>query len=196
MPKDFRCYRTAARATLQHALMLLVIALAAPAGAQHQHDHDHEHDHAGAEHQEKGKHIHGRVTLNIAIEGDLLSAEIDTPAIHVLGFENVPNSDEQRSAVAAANTWLESGRSILAVARSAGCRLDRVDYTPPKLGRGHADYRARFQYRCAQPSTLQWVDFRALDKLQGVERVEVNLITASSQQQLLLKGNEQRIALK
>lgn len=188
--------RASLRVTLFTLLTISTLSFATRAGAQHNHEHGHDHDHSASGHLEKGKHVHGRVTLNIATENDLLLAEIDTPAIHVLGFENVPNNDLQKDALAAANAWLASGRSILGVARGAACRLDKVDYTPPKLGRGHADFRARFQYRCAQPAALAWVDFRALDKLEGVERVEVNLITVGGQRQLTLQGSEQRIALK
>ena len=161
---------------------------------QHQHDHDHDHDHDGM--QSQGKHVHGIVTLNLALEGDLLSAQLETPAIHVLGFENVPKTPEQKSTTAATDTWLRSGKNILAVPRNAGCRLEKVDYQAPKLGPGHADYRARFDFRCSNPAALAWTEFSALDKLKEVEKVEVNLITASAQRQITLQGGARRITLQ
>ena len=82
-------------------------------------------------------------TTNLALDGNLLSAQLETPALHVLGFENAPKTPEQKSASAAADTWLQSGKNILAVPRNAGCRLKKVDYKAPKLGSGHADYRSR-----------------------------------------------------
>ena len=161
---------------------------------QHQHDHDHDHDHDGM--QSQAKHVHGIVTLNLALEGGLLSAQLDAPAIHVLGFESVPKTAEQKSASAAADTWLQSGKNILAVPRNAGCRLEKVDYKAPKLGPGHADYRARFDFRCSNPAALAWTEFSALDKLKEVEKVEVNLITASAQRQITLQGGARRITLQ
>ena len=161
---------------------------------QRQHDHDHDHDHDGM--QSQGKHVHGIVTRNLALEGGLLSAQIETPALHVLGFENAPKTPEQKSASAAADTWLQSGKNILAVPRNAGCRLEKVDYKAPKLGSGHADYRARFDFRCSNPAALAWSEFSALDKLKEVEKVEVNLITASAQRQITLQGGARRITLQ
>jgi hypothetical protein len=132
----------------------------------------------------------------LALEGGLLSAQIETPALHVLGFESVPKTPEQKSASAAADTWLQSGKNILAVPRTAGCRLEKVDYQAPKLGPGHADYRARFDFRCSNPAALAWSEFSALDKLKEVEKVEVNLITASAQRQITLQGGARRITLQ
>lgn len=163
---------------------------------QHQHDDDHDHDHDHDGMQSQGKHVHGIVTLNLALEGGLLSAQLETPAIHVLGFENVPKTPEQKSATAAADTWLQSGKNILAVPRNAGCRLEKVTYQAPKLGPGHADYRARFDFRCSNPAALAWTEFSALDKLKEVEKVEVNLITASAQRQITLQGGARRITLQ
>ena len=161
---------------------------------QRQHDHDHDHDHDGM--QSQGKHVHGIVTLNLALEGGLLSAQIETPALHVLGFESAPKTPEQKSARAAADTWLQSGKNVLAVPRKAGCRLEKVDYQAPKLGPGHGDYRARFDFRCSNPAALAWTEFSALDKLKEVEKVEVNVITTAAQRQITLQGGARRITLQ
>jgi hypothetical protein len=192
-------------AFLSSVLVASLMLCAGSASAQtkhnhdsHQHDeqhtHDHDHDHDGM--QTQGKHVHGIVTLNLALEGGLLSAQLDTPAIHVLGFENVPKTPEQKTMTTTADAWLRSGKGILAVPRNAGCRLEKVDYQAPKLGPGHADYRARFDYRCSNPAALAWTEFSALDKLKEVEKVEVNLITASAQRQITLQGGARRITLQ
>lgn len=177
---------------------LLLASQSATAQQKHSHDdqhqHDHDHDHDGM--QSQSKHVHGIVTLNLVLEGSLLSAQLETPAIHVLGFESVPKTAEQKSASAAADSWLQSGRNILAVPRNAGCRLEKVNYQAPKLGPGHADYRARFDFRCSNPAALAWTEFSALDKLKEVEKVEVNLITASTQRQITLQGGARRITLQ
>lgn len=161
---------------------------------QHEHEHDHGHDHDGM--QAQGKHVHGVVTLNLALEGALLSAQIDTPALHMLGFESTPKTDAQKAASAAADAWLRSGRNILAVPRNAGCKLEKVDYNAPKLGTGHADYQARFDFRCSNPAALTWTEFSALDKLQKVDKVDVNLITTTTQRQITLQGGARRITLQ
>lgn len=170
------------------ALTTLVFALAAAPSVGAKDDHDHDHDH--------GAHVHGAVTLNVALEGEVLVAETDAPALHVVGFEHAPRSQAERDAIVAADRWLASGRDILGVPRSANCRLDKVDYSPPKLDGGHADYRARHTFRCTRPSELTWVELWSLRRLRGVEEAQVNLITPSGQRQLKLTPGTLRVSLR
>lgn len=158
-------------------------------------DHDHDHDHEG-ESLEQSKHEHGVVTFNLALEGELLSLEVDAPAINVLGFERSPRNDAERKVVADTHAWLSGGREILAVPGNAGCRAQAVSFTAPKLGSGHADYRPRYSFRCSNPAALGWVEVWALRKLKDVERAEVNLITPTVQRQQTLGGGELRVSLK
>lgn len=165
----------------------------AAAGKDHDHDHSHDHDHGSLE---KGKHVHGEVTFNIALDGELLTVELDAPAINVIGFEKSPRTDAERQAVAAVDAWLAGGRDIAAVPRNAACRLASVAYTPPQLGTGHADYRARHSFRCTNAAALEWVELWALRRLTGVERAEANVITPTVQRQQELTGGALRVSLK
>ena len=151
------------------------------------------HDHGGHHH---GKHVHGEVTLNLALEGGTLIAEVESPAAQVLGFEKSPRDEAERRAVAAAEAWFRSGSGMLGVPTAAGCRLTAVEFKPPKLGGGHADYRGRYTFSCATPAALAWVEPWLLRRLQGVEKLEVNLITPGVQRQEVLGGTSQRIALR
>jgi len=179
------------------AVMLSPVAAAQTAKHDHDHDHNHDHDH-DHQHDALGqrKHVHGAVTFNIALEGETLAVELDVPADNVVGFEKSPRNDAERKAIADANAWFASGRSIAAVPRNAGCRLLAVDFTPPKFGSGHADYRARFAYRCPNPAALDWVELPALNRLLEIEKVEVNVVTASVQRQTELAAGSTRVSLK
>lgn len=164
------------------ALTILVFALAASPNVSAEDDHD--------------AHVHGAVILNVALEGDVLVAETDAPALHVVGFEHAPRSQAERATIVAADRWLAGGRDILGVPRSANCRLDKVDYTPPRLDGGHADYRARHTFRCSRPGELAWVELWSLRRLRGVEKAQVNLITPSGQRQLELTPGALRVSLR
>ena len=193
------------RLVLAGGLALTIVAASAaraaattpkPAAAKdHDHGHDHDHAHDG-ETLEKGKHVHGEVTFNVALDGEALTVELDAPAINVVGFEKTPRTDAERKAVATVDAWLAGGSEIAAVPRNAGCRLQSVDYTPPKLGSGHADYRARYAFRCTNPGALEWVELWALRKLEGIERAEANVITSTVQRQQDLTGGNLRVSLK
>ena len=179
------------RLALCSSLTAVLATSVASASAQPAKDHDHDHDTL-----EQHTHAHGSVTFNIALEGELLVVELDAPADNVVGFEKSPRNEAERKAVADANAWFASGRNFAAVPGNAGCRLQSVDFVPPKFGSGHADYRGRFTYRCSNPGAIAWVDLWALRSLRELEKIEVNVITPTLQRQTELAAGISRVSLK
>lgn len=174
-----RCPRPAAR----HLIALLALSVTgATASADEMHEH--------------GKHVHGEVTVNIALDGRTLALEIDAPAAQALGFEKSPRDDRERAAVKAVDDWFRSGRNMLGVPRAAGCRLVKAEFTPPKLGGGHADYRGTYLFDCSAPQALAWIEVWALRRMQGLEKAEVNLLTPTGQRQETLGSGAVRVALR
>lgn len=166
---------------------------------------------------QRGTHDHGKVTVNLAVEGGTLSAELDSPAINVIGFERAPRDATEKAAVAATDRWLGSGVGVLGVPTAAGCQRSGVEYTAPTLvgddhdaahekahehedehqgEGGHADYEARFTYTCANPAALDWVELRLLGRLKDVKQVQVNLVTPQKQTQLSVTGAAPRVSLR
>jgi ABC-type nickel/cobalt efflux system permease component RcnA len=163
-------------------------------------------------------HLHGKVVVNLALEGETLSAELDAPAINVVGFERAPRTDAEKRAVADVDRWLASGVGVLGVPVAARCERSGVTYTPPKLGgeshdhdhdhehehehgeeadaEAHADYVARFTYRCANPAALAWADLWLVRRLKNVAEVEVNLVTPQVQTQRTLGADAARVELR
>ncbi|MBU3672580.1 MAG: DUF2796 domain-containing protein [Sinobacteraceae bacterium] len=174
------------------ALSLMLLSCMTLAQGQ---THDHDHDHEG-ESLEQGKHVHGEVTINVALEGNSLAVEVNAPALHVLGFERAARSAEEQRVMSEANAWLKSGTSIIGVPTTARCRLQSVEFTPPSATAKHPDYRASYLYRCEQPASLAWVELWALRRLKGVEKVEFTLLNGSVQKQLELGSAPGRIALR
>jgi len=162
----------------------------------HAHDHAHDHTHDAAHPQGPGRHVHGEITLNLVLEGNRLTAEIDSPAIHVVGFERAPQNAAERARIETAQAWLASGQRFLGVPRAAGCRPAQRDFSPPAADAKHANYQARHQYQCDNPAALAWVELWALRELEGVEKVVVNLIVGDRQEQVVVDGKIQRIALR
>ena len=171
------------RPAIEQLIALLVLSVAGgTASADGMHAH--------------GKHVHGEVTVNIALEGRTLALEIDAPAAQTLGFEKSPRDDRERAAVKAVDDWFRSGRNMLGVPPAAGCRLTKSEFTPPKLGDGHADYRGSYLFDCAAPQALAWIEVWALRRMQGLEKAEVNLVTPAGQRQETLRGGAVRVTLR
>ncbi|MGA0019026.1 MAG: ZrgA family zinc uptake protein [Steroidobacteraceae bacterium] len=140
--------------------------------------------------------MHGEITMNIALEGNILSAELDSPAIHVVGFERAAQTEAERARLTAANTWLTSGRNFLGVPRAAVCGPVNQNYVPPAEDAKHANYRAVHEYQCDNAEALAWIELWALRKLEGVEKVTLNLIINGRQEQVVLDGKTERVTLR
>jgi hypothetical protein len=144
-------------------------------------------------------HEHGKVTINLAIERDVLSLELEMPALHVVGFEHAPRTDAERRAVADAERWLRAGRSVLGVPKAAACRIEQRSVETPAWqdsAESHSDYEARYSFRCGQPAQLKWVELWLLDRLREVTDAELNLIDASGQRTQTVSHARERIPLR
>lgn len=161
---------------------------------------------------QRGAHVHGKVVVNVALEGNTLRVELDAPAINVVGFEHAPRTDAERRTVAIVDRWLASGAGILGVPAAAGCALGKVEYQPPKLADGHegehdhepghdegadhADYEASYTFSCANPAALAWSELWLVQRLRRVAEIELNLVTPQSQTQRTLGADAARIELR
>ncbi|MCP5339483.1 MAG: DUF2796 domain-containing protein [Steroidobacteraceae bacterium] len=176
-----------------------------------------------------GAHLHGKIVVNLALEGRTLAVEFNAPAINVVGFERAARGAAEQRNVETVDRWLGSGVGMLGVPTNAGCERRQVEYTPPRLGApepahdvgqdrdhnhghehehdhehheheaadgGHADYRARFTYDCANPAALAWADLWLLRRLKNVAEVEVNLVTPRIQTQRTLGVDSLRVELR
>jgi Protein of unknown function (DUF2796) len=148
-------------------------------------------------------HEHGKVTLNAALDGNELDIELDSPAVNVVGFEHEPRTDDERAAVQAAATLLHNGRGLFGMPREARCQFEKTDLKAPRWEQGehdphdhHADYEARFVYRCWSPGQLTWLQPVLLDRLRNVTEARVNVATPNGQHSEVVTNGQARVALR
>jgi len=147
---------------------------------------------------EQHVHEHGKVTLNVALEGGALSIELDAPADNVIGFEHAPRTDAERTAIANAASLLQSGDGLFAFSPAAACKFAKSELHAPewKEGQHHADYEANFSFTCGQPQHLDWLQLPLLAKLREVHQAQVNVVTAKSQLQATITSPTARVKLQ
>jgi Protein of unknown function (DUF2796) len=154
-------------------------------------------------------HEHGKVTINAALDGNELVIELDSPAVNVVGFEHEPRTDEERAAVRAAAILLGNGRELFSMPREARCQFGKTELKAPEWEQSdddeaaphdehehHADYHARFTYRCASPDHLMWLQPALLDKLRSVTEARINIATATGQRSEVVTNGRARVALR
>ena len=114
--------------------LLTPLALVAP-GAAVGEEHDHEH-----EHRQHEAHVHGIAELNLALEGEEVHVELDSPAANIVGFEHAPSSKADHAAVDKAVATLKNGDQLFRFNKEAGCRLEKAMVTSALLEEEHHDH--------------------------------------------------------
>jgi hypothetical protein len=162
------------------------------------------------EFEQHGAHEHGKITINAALENQTLSIELDAPAINVVGFEHAPRTDAEKAAVRDAAALLKSAQGLFGFPPAARCQRIASQLTAPhwesETDEGHeehehehehhADYEARFTYRCEDSQQLTWFEPWLLDKLRNLHEARINLITLNGQRSQIVTQAHERVALR
>lgn len=145
---------------------LLAMALATTVHAQHHH----------------GAHVHGEAELRLALEGNTLVLEFESPMDNLVGFEHAPRNQKQRDALAATEQTLSRWERLFALPSAAACTLKDVQLQSPWPRAGqdkdhaehqhdHADMRATYQFECSQPQALTTVEIKLFDTFPRIHSI-------------------------
>ncbi|CAG8868304.1 hypothetical protein PS627_02958 [Pseudomonas fluorescens] len=164
-------------------LLALPFALL-PLAVAHAHDeHDHDHPHGSL-----GAHEHGVASLNVALDGNTLELELDTPAMNLVGFEHAASTDADKAKVAVVRQQLEQPLKLFGLAKDAGCSQSAEDLQSPLFGDAqaagheHTDIHAHYQITCSQPGKLAQLDLGPLfSAFPATRTINVQLIGPDGQ---------------
>jgi len=167
--------------------LLSTLALASP-GVTAAEGHGHGHDHEMRQH---GAHVHGIAALNLALEGDEVHVELDTPAANIVGFEHVPSSEAEHVALDRAVATLKDGDQLFRFNVEAGCRmaeakvnsalLDEAHGHEVHAGETHSDIDAVYRFECDQPGKLTQLTVELFDAFPGMGELNIQYITEHKQ---------------
>ena len=120
---------------LTASLLTPLALLALGAGAEEKHDHDHD-----QEHRRHDAHVHGIAALNLALDGEEVHIELDSPAANIVGFEHAPSSEADYAALDKAVAALKIGDQLFRFNDEAGCRKEKAMVKSALLEEEHADH--------------------------------------------------------
>ena len=191
---------------MRHALLALPFALL-PLHAAQAANHEHSHAHAHEEHASLDAHEHGVASLNVALDGQTLEIQLQSPAMNLVGFEHEAKSDADKAKVAAARQHLEQPQALFALPIEAKCALQDSELDSPLLGghahdehehadeHGHSDIDASYRFACANAEALQTLELGSFfGTFPGTEKLEVQLIGPSGQQGAELTPRNSRLS--
>lgn len=181
------------------ARTLVAIAVAAAAAAP---------SYAEEAHRELGAHVHGRGTLNIAVENTRVSIELEAPGMDIVGFEHEASSAEQKAAVSKAKKALGDPLSLFKLPATAACKLadaktdvetegahdhdhgdkndkhadhDHDDGHDHDDHAGHTAFHVTYAIDCAKPENLTLITFDYFKAFAGAEALDVSVVTDKAQ---------------
>ena len=148
-----------------------------------------------------GAHEHGIARLGLAVDGTVLTIDLQLPAESVFGFDHAPRSAEERAIAAEALDRLRTGgASLVAFPDGATCALESAEVQAPEGAEGdqpgedqqpqedeghehedegnqHEDVRLLATLTCSRepigPASLRFADL-----LPRVEQVDLTVFTA------------------
>lgn len=157
---------------------------------------------AGQEHRELGAHEHGRGTLNIAVEGNKVTVELETPGVDIVGFEHAAKTSREKAAVDKAKAQLMTPLSLFKLPAAAECRVTEAsveveigehDHDGKEAakapeggkalakGEGHSEFHAQYTLECKAASSITGIEFGYFRAFAGAEKLDVNVITPKGQ---------------
>lgn len=148
-----------------------------------------------ADTRQLGAHEHGAAKLNIAIEGNKVSMELDTPGDDILGFETVAKTPEQMAIVAAAEKTLSKPADLFVMTAAAGCTATDAKVEIKAGDGGHSDIEAAYTFSCSAPDKLTDVDLKFFKAYPKARKMTVSVITPKGQLQVEATPDKPKISL-
>jgi hypothetical protein len=149
-------------------------------------------------------HEHGKASMNVVLQGEILEVEIKTPAANILGFEHEPATDQQRQALAVAAAHLEKAEDLMLFSEGADCRLASAEVKSALLSRfeheskhdhesehehesdeeghrSHSDFELSYQFRCQKPEVLSGFSLELFQTYPLMKQLNVQSISPTGQ---------------
>jgi hypothetical protein len=134
-------------------------------------------------------------TLNLALEGNQLEIELESPAMNIVGFEHAASSDADQATVSAARAALEKPLTLFSLPAAAGCVVEATDVESPLFGHddhdemhadakgeSHSDIDAEYALTCSKPEALTTLSLAPFfQQFPGTSKVQVQLIAPNGQ---------------
>jgi hypothetical protein len=159
---------------------------------------------AGTAQAAEAVHVHGRVTLDVAIEARSVTIHMESPLDNLVGFEHAPRTDAQRKVAQAAITRLRAGAELFRIDPQGGCTFKGAELTSAALGLGqaakeasesaHADLDATFEFTCTAGDKASFVELGLIGAFTGVRSIEAQIVTPGGQFKRELQSPASRLA--
>lgn len=157
---------------------------------------------AEKQHRQHGAHEHGAAELKLVWEKNIVTIELETPAVNIVGFEHAPRTDAQKKVVQNAVATLRAADKLFSFTPEAGCRSEATDVKSAlidtKQGQTaeHSEFEASYRFACDKPDALKAVDVSLLKLFPKMRKLRAQSVSATSQAATELSPGNARLSLR
>ena len=187
------------------------------------------HDHHGHGHEKAGSldaHVHGASDLMIAIEGNDIEIEFESPAMNLVGFEHKANSAKDKATVQQTVEILNKHSSVFSISGSS-CKLvdssvdvsslleshnkhrghedhghknghdhDKHDHDEHSDSETHSEITASYHFQCEDLNRLASMDVDLFKDFAGIHEINVMWLSESKQGAATLTSKNKTVSFK
>ena len=104
------------------------------------------------------QHSHGKGSLQLSLNGDVLQGQWTMPMEALLGFEHLPKNAAQSDAMNQLQKSLQNASYFIELPAESKCQQleakAQSDMFQGIKGKGHSDLNYEFKFKCANPQLL------------------------------------------
>lgn len=127
-------------------------------------------------------HVHGEGQLDVVIDEETITLDLELPLDAAVGFERAPRNDKEKAALAEAEKILKNASNLWLPTPAARCALHSLEVKMPNLSEsGHADINALYVFRCAVPAELKGIETTLFKNFTRLYRIDVQRAGPSGQ---------------
>jgi hypothetical protein len=149
-----------------------------------------------------GAHVHGTASLQVAIDGQTLTLNLETPLENLLGFEHAPRTDKQKAAVRAMSERLNQPADLFSPSPAAQCTSVSVALDSPVLkparqaaGDDHADLDGELRLPLRRSCSTARPRSRPLcSSFPRLQRIDVQVAGPRGQSAARLSPQQRRVS--
>lgn len=145
-----------------------------------------------------GAHEHGVARLDVALDGNQLQLQLQSPLDNLVGFERAPRNERERQALETALARLRDAGALWRPDAQALCKPGKAEVLPPRFeaapqpkagkhSEDHAEVQASYSFECAKPLALRTLEHGLFTSLPRLTRVDVQVATARGQSKATLR---------
>jgi len=176
------------------------------------------------DHQPQAAHLHGLVEMTLAIEGNIVELNLESPAANIVGFEHLASTPEQHVSVNHAKTILDSPQQLLTfIGTRCESTTQQVDFAavlkpvethhkeearsehPEHIDKNHEDHEdhqthseisARYRFHCDKGTKLTAINVHLFDLFPRIKTVHAAWVSDSNQASAVLTAGSTTINLE